>query len=134
MTACSDDSASSKPKRIAQIDHLTGRTEDLATRPTTLIGVTQVSGAVGEAEGLIGVIYILAALNVFVGVFNMFPLLPLDGGHAAVAAYERVREGRSRRRYYADVNKLMPFAMGVIVVLLVLFMSGLYLDLTKSLG
>jgi len=115
-------------------DHLTGRTEDLATRPTTLIGVTQVSGAVGEAEGLIGVIYILAALNVFVGVFNMFPLLPLDGGHAAVAAYERVREGRSRRRYYADVNKLMPFAMGVIVVLLVLFMSGLYLDLTKSLG
>jgi len=115
-------------------DHLSGRTDDLATRPTTLIGVTQVSGVVGEAEGAIGVIYILAALNVFVGVFNMFPLLPLDGGHAAIAVYERVREGRSRRRYFADVDKLMPFAMGVIVVLLVLFMSGLYLDLTKSLG
>ncbi|MBA3604406.1 MAG: site-2 protease family protein [Actinomycetota bacterium] len=116
------------------LDHLTGRTDDLATRPTTLVGVTQVSGALGNAEGVIGVLYLLAALNVFVAVFNMFPLLPLDGGHAAVAAYERIREGRSGRRYFADVNKLMPFAMGVIVVLLVLFMSGLYLDLTDSLG
>ena len=42
-------------------------------------------------------IYLLAALNVFVGVFNMFPLLPLDGGHAAIATYERVRERPTRR-------------------------------------
>ena len=62
-------------------------------------------------------LYLLAALNVFVGVFNMFPLLPLDGGHAAIAMYERIRE-RNGRRYFADVSKLMPFAMGVIVVLL----------------
>lgn len=115
-------------------DHVTGRTEDLATRPTTLVGVTQVSGSIGASDGIIGIVYLLAVLNVFVGVFNMFPLLPLDGGHAAIAVYERVREGRTRRRYFADVERLMPFAMGVIVALLVLFMSGLYLDLTKSLG
>ena len=42
------------------------------------------------------ILYLLAALNVFVGVFNMFPLLPLDGGHAAIATYERIRE-RPRR-------------------------------------
>jgi membrane-associated protease RseP (regulator of RpoE activity) len=81
-----------------------------------------------------GLLLLLAALNVFVGVFNMFPLLPLDGGHAAVAVYERVREGRSRRRYFADIERMMPFAMGVITVLLMLFMAGLYLDLTKPLG
>jgi membrane-associated protease RseP (regulator of RpoE activity) len=80
------------------------------------------------------VLYLLAVLNVFVGVFNMFPLLPLDGGHAAIATYERVRERGSRRRYYADVSKLMPFAMTVIAVLLLLFMSGLYLDITQPLG
>jgi hypothetical protein len=51
-----------------------------------------------------------------------------------VAVYERIREGRSRRRYFADIERLMPFAMGVVTVLLVLFMSGLYLDLTKPLG
>ncbi|MET0459114.1 MAG: site-2 protease family protein [Ilumatobacteraceae bacterium] len=114
------------------VNHLSGATDDLETRPTTVVGVTQVSGAIGDAEGLIGVLFLLAALNVFVGVFNMFPLLPLDGGHAAIATYERVRE-RGGRRYFADVSRLMPFAMGVIVLLLALFMSGLYLDITQPL-
>jgi membrane-associated protease RseP (regulator of RpoE activity) len=34
----------------------------------------------------------LASLNFFVGVFNLLPLLPLDGGHIAVAWYERIRD------------------------------------------
>ena len=72
-------------------------------------------------------------LNVFVGVFNMFPLLPLDGGHAAVATYERVRE-RNGQRYHADVAKLMPFAMAVMTVLVFLFAAGLYLDITSPLS
>ena len=115
-------------------EHLSGESEDLRTRPTTLVGVTQVSGDIGEMQGLAGVLYLLAILNVFVGVFNMFPLLPLDGGHAAIATYERIREiGRGGRRYFTDVARLMPFTMGVIVVLLFLFMSGLYLDITKPL-
>jgi membrane-associated protease RseP (regulator of RpoE activity) len=114
------------------LDHLSGESDDPATRPTTVVGVTQVSASVGETQGFVGVLYLLAVLNVFVGVFNMFPLLPLDGGHAAVATYERLRE-RGGRRYFADVSKLMPFAMGVIMVLLVLFVSGLYLDVTQPL-
>ena len=115
-------------------DHLTGSNQDLSTRPTTVVGVTQVAGDVGETDGFVGVLYIIAALNVFVGVFNMFPLLPLDGGHAAIAIYERIREiGNHGKRYFTDVAKLMPFAMGVIVVLFFLFMSGLYLDITDPL-
>jgi membrane-associated protease RseP (regulator of RpoE activity) len=104
---------------------------DLETRPTTLVGVTSVSDEVGEADGIIGIMYLFAILNVFIGVFNMFPLLPLDGGHAAIATYERIREGRSGERYYADVAKLMPFAMAVMVLLLSLFTVGLYLDIVS---
>jgi membrane-associated protease RseP (regulator of RpoE activity) len=80
-------------------------------------------------------ILLLAVLNVFVGVFNMFPLLPLDGGHAAIAVYERVREaGRgSKQRYFADVERLMPFAMGVVTVLVMLMFAGLYLDISQPL-
>jgi membrane-associated protease RseP (regulator of RpoE activity) len=116
------------------IEHLSGESEDLRTRPTTIVGVTDVSDDIGETEGLAGVLYLLAILNVFVGVFNMFPLLPLDGGHAAIATYERIREiGRGGRRYFTDVARLMPFTMGVILVLLFLFMSGLYLDITRPL-
>ena len=109
---------------------------DPAGRPTTIYGITTVSDDVGEAGGLAGVLYMLAILNVFVGVFNMMPLLPLDGGHAAIAAYERIQEKRRRMtgRYFADVERLMPFAMGVIVVLAMLMFTGLYLDITQPIG
>jgi membrane-associated protease RseP (regulator of RpoE activity) len=113
--------------------HLAGTNEDLETRPTTLVGVTSVSDDVGDSQGFIGILYLLAVLNVFIGVFNMFPLLPLDGGHAAIATYERVRE-RNGQRYYADVAKLMPFAMAVITLLMFLFVAGLYLDITQPVG
>lgn len=115
------------------VGHLTGTTDDITTRPTTLVGVTGISDDIGQAQGFIGILYLLAVLNIFVGVFNMFPLLPLDGGHAAIATYERFRE-RGGARYYADVEKLMPFAMAVITVLLFLFMAGLYLDITDPIG
>lgn len=115
------------------VTHLAGTNDDIETRPTTLIGAGSLSDDVGESEGIIGILYFLAVLNVFVGVFNMFPLLPLDGGHAAIATYERLRE-RQGQRYYADVAKMMPFAMAVMTVLLLLFASGLYLDITDPLG
>jgi membrane-associated protease RseP (regulator of RpoE activity) len=118
---------------VSVFTHVTGANDDLATRPTTLVGVTGLSDDVGEAEGFIGILFLLAVLNVFVGVFNMFPLLPLDGGHAAIATYERIRE-RGGQRYYADVAKMMPFAMAVMTVLLFLFVSGLYLDITDPVG
>ena len=109
---------------------------DLESRPTTLYGVANVSDEVGESGGLAGVLYLLAVLNIFVGVFNMLPLLPLDGGHAAIAVYERFREWRSgsKQRYFADVERLMPLAMGVIVVLAMLMFTGLYLDITQPIG
>ena len=115
------------------VTHLAGTNDDIETRPTTLIGAGSLSDDVGEAQGVMGILYFLAVLNVFVGVFNMFPLLPLDGGHAAIATYERIRE-RKGQRYYADVAKMMPFAMAVMTVLLFLFMSGLYLDITDPVG
>ena len=119
---------------VNMLTHLAGTNDDLSTRPTTLVGVTGISDDVGEADGVVGILYLFAVLNVFVGVFNMFPLLPLDGGHAAIATYERMREKRGGPRYYADVAKMMPFAMAVMVLLLSLFTVGLYLDTTSPLG
>ncbi|MGI9645908.1 MAG: M50 family metallopeptidase [Ilumatobacteraceae bacterium] len=118
------------------VEHLSGQSDDLSSRPTTIYGVANVSDDVGETSGLAGVLYILAILNVFVGVFNMFPLLPLDGGHASIAIYERIQEWRrgSKQRYFADVERLMPFAMAVIMVLATLMFAGLYLDITEPIG
>jgi membrane-associated protease RseP (regulator of RpoE activity) len=116
------------------VEHLAGTADDPMSRPTTLVGITAVSDDVGEVAGLAGVLELLAYLNVFVGVFNMFPLLPLDGGHAVIAVYERIREGRSRRRYHADVARLMPLTVAVVMLLALLFMSGLYLDIVRPIG
>ena len=117
------------------VSHVTGGNDDLSSRPTTLYGVAQVSDDVGESSGWAGMVLLLAVLNVFVGVFNMFPLLPLDGGHAAIAVYERVREAErgSKQRYFADVERLMPFTMGVVTVLAMLMFAGLYLDISQPL-
>lgn len=117
------------------VSHVNGSSDDVTTRPVTLVGVTGLSDNVGDSEGFFGVLWLIAVLNVFVGVFNMFPLLPLDGGHAAVAVYERVREGlrSGRERYFADVERLMPLAMGVVILLFAFMFAGLYLDIAKPL-
>ena len=116
------------------IRHLTKSPEaTLETRPTTVVGVSEFSGTVGRSDGLKGVLVLLASINVFVGVFNMFPLLPFDGGHAAIAIYERVRS-RKGRMYKADINKMVPLATLVVGLLSLLLLTGLYLDITQPLG
>ncbi|HEX4983525.1 MAG TPA: site-2 protease family protein, partial [Ilumatobacteraceae bacterium] len=47
--------------------HLNGTNDDLSTRPTTLVGVTGLSDDVGDAAGLMGILFLLAVLNVFIG-------------------------------------------------------------------
>jgi len=110
--------------------HLTGTNDDPTTRPGTIIGATRLSDDAGEFEGWPGVLFMLAAVNVSVGVFNMFPLLPLDGGHAVIATYERLRS-RGGRRYRADISKMMPIAAISIALLAFMFLTGLYLDTVK---
>ncbi len=110
--------------------HLTGTNDDLSSRPGTIVGATEISKDVGENDGWAGLLSLLAAVNVSVGVFNMFPLLPLDGGHAAIATYERLRERRGKR-YFADVSKLMPVAAMCLALIGFMFFTGLYLDIAK---
>ena len=78
---------------------------------------------------VLGVLFLLFVVNVFIGVFNLVPLLPFDGGHVVIALYEKVRSVAAGRRYQADVSKLMPLTYAVVAVLAVLFVSTLYLDI-----
>jgi membrane-associated protease RseP (regulator of RpoE activity) len=118
---------------VNSVKHLTNSTEDITTRPTTVVGVSQVGGTIGESSGLKGILILLASINVFVGVFNMFPLLPFDGGHAAIATYERIRS-RKGMKYKADIEKMVPVATAVVGLLVLLMVTGLYLDITQPLG
>ena len=113
-----------------QIEQLTNEDADPATRPTTVVGITMIAGDIGEEYGLWAVLEVLASINIFVGIFNLFPMLPFDGGHAAIATYERIRS-RGGRVYRANVEKLWPVTVAVLGMLIFLTFTGLYLDITR---
>jgi len=113
------------------VGHLTGSNDDVNTRQTTVVGISKLSAQIGDESGFGGLLLTLAAVNVFVGLLNMFPVLPFDGGHAAIATYERLRTRRGREPYRADVSKMIPVAMTMIAVLAMLTFTGLYLDFAK---
>ena len=103
-----------------------------AKRPVSIVGVVRVADqAVQSNVGAF--LQILVVLNIFVGVLNMLPLLPLDGGHVAVATYERLRRRRGVP-YRADLRKMMPVVYAFVTVLLVLFASTLYLDIAHPIA
>ncbi len=118
---------------LNSLEQLTDENAPLESRPTTVVGVSQVGGVIGESDGFKGILLLLASVNVFVGVFNMLPLLPFDGGHAAIATYERIRSRRGNP-YRADINKMVPVATTVVGLLAILLVTGLYLDITRPLG
>ena len=69
------------------------------------------------------VLLLIASLNIFVGVFNMLPLLPLDGGHVAVVVWERIRAWFARLRGrpdpgLVDMAKLLPVSFSIFMILM----------------
>lgn len=93
-----------------------------------VVGVARVSGETAETKALTGrekiatFVLIIASLNLFVGMFNLLPLLPLDGGHMAVAIADGVRNTRAKAKGLAkpapfDVERLTPITMVVFILM-----------------
>jgi len=103
-----------------------------APRPVSIVGIANL-GSQAEQAGLYSVLVLLIAINVVFGILNMLPMIPLDGGHVAVAAYEWVRTRRGQPYYRADITKLFPVAFLFIAFLSVFVLSGIFLDITHPL-
>jgi membrane-associated protease RseP (regulator of RpoE activity) len=103
------------------------------TRPISIVGVAMLGSDI-SSQGLSQLVPFLATLNIFIGVFNLFPLLPFDGGHVVVAIYEKLQEmrRRSRERYLADVSRMIPVAYAVVIVLGVIGLLAIFVDLTRG--
>ncbi len=99
-------------------------------RMLSIFGAVRLAGQGAEIGGLAFLLLFFFQINVFIGIFNMVPLPPLDGGHAAVAIYERVRS-RGGSRYHADVAKLLPLTYAVVMGLVLLGVTSLYLDIVN---
>jgi len=94
------------------------------TRPASPIGLIRI-GAQTQEFGLGFTLELVALVNIFVGLFNVIPVYPLDGGHFSVAVYEKVR-GRE-----ADVAKLAPIAAAVVIFMVLLSVLAIYLDIAS---
>lgn len=106
----------------------TGKSEPTDTRFLSPIGAGRVAGQAADS-GWGEILGLLAAINIFVGVFNMIPLLPLDGGHVAIATYEKIASTIRRRRVVVDVTRLMPITVAVLAIFVFLGLTSLYLDI-----
>ncbi len=84
-------------------------------------------------SGWEGAAFFLISINVFVGIFNLIPLLPFDGGHVAIATYERIRSTKERR-YFADVGKLLPLTYAVVMFVVLIGVTSLYLDVAQPIN
>ncbi|MFD7659467.1 M50 family metallopeptidase [Actinosynnema sp. NPDC059797] len=109
------------PEKIpAVVEAIAGGERDVDS-PVSVVGASRLGGEAVE-QGLWQFFWMmLAGLNFFVGVFNLLPLLPLDGGHIAVNLYERVRNWIRKLRGLpagAPVNylRLLPLTYFVIFV------------------
>ncbi len=103
-----------------------------APRPLSIVGIASV-GSQTEQAGVLAVLSFLIAINIAFGIFNMLPMIPLDGGHVAIAAYEWIRTRKGQPYYRADINKLMPVAAVFISFLLLFVVASVYLDITHPL-
>ncbi|MBB4685254.1 M50 family metallopeptidase [Amycolatopsis jiangsuensis] len=109
------------PKRIpAVVDAIFGGERDPNT-PVSVVGASRIGGEAVEKGLWIVFFFLLASLNFFIGVFNLLPLLPLDGGHIAVVWYERVRDWLRKLRGKpaggpVDYTKLSAVTMVLVVI------------------
>ncbi|WP_084129904.1 RIP metalloprotease [Demequina sp. NBRC 110055] len=107
-----------------------------------VVGVGQVAGEIASADvdgytfaQRIGdMLMLLGGLNLALFVFNMIPLVPLDGGHVASALWQGVKNGAARVRGLAapapvDVARMMPLAYGMFAFLLVMGAVLIYADI-----
>jgi membrane-associated protease RseP (regulator of RpoE activity) len=112
---------------------------------TSLVGAAQITSEFGSQGDVFAVLLILAQLNLVLGLLNMLPLPPLDGGHVAVIAVEegvngarKVQskvapgtDGAAPARYHLNPNVVTPIALLVIAFFLVLTGTALYLDIVN---
>ena len=99
-----------------------------AGQVSSVVGAAEATGAavaanVGWQYKVSFVLLLIASLNIFVGLFNMLPLLPLDGGHVAVIVWERIRAWYARLRGLpdpglVDMAKLLPVSFSIFLVLM----------------
>lgn len=133
------------PVRLYELvtETLIGGQERSIESPVSVVGVSRLGGDVVASsepwQGKVAIFLSLAAsLNLFLFLFNLVPILPLDGGHVAGALYEGARRRAAKVRGKpdpgpVDVARLLPVAYVVAAALIAMGVIVIWADLVKPL-
>ena len=97
------------------------------TDPTSVVGIGQQVGSFSDDGDWSTIIYFLAYITVFVGLVNLVPLPPFDGGHVLMLVIEKLR-GKA-----VDMRRVIPVAVAVMAFLITFFVATVIVDVTKPL-
>ncbi|MEO8692593.1 MAG: site-2 protease family protein [Acidimicrobiales bacterium] len=109
-------SVGTTPETVITDDEREAANDRDSHRAISIIGAARAGKQIADENGARGALLFYAAFNIFIGVLNLLPLLPLDGGHIVVATYERIRS-RKGRMYHADFAKLLPLTYVVVALM-----------------
>ena len=138
----SGQAASTLPKALPKL-FAKNRADTAAGQVTSIYGAAQITGTevasnLGWQSKVSFVLLLIASLNIFFGLFNLLPLLPLDGGHIAVIVYERIRAWLARLRGrpdpgLVDMAKLVPVSFGLFIVIVLFSFTVVLADIINPL-
>jgi membrane-associated protease RseP (regulator of RpoE activity) len=117
------------------------RSSTAAGNVTSVVGAARdtgdaVASDVGWQQKVEFVLLLIASLNIFIGILNLLPLLPMDGGHVAVVIWERIKAWFARLRHrpdpgLVDYRKLVPLSFSIFLVLVVFGMLLILADIVN---
>jgi membrane-associated protease RseP (regulator of RpoE activity) len=127
------------PSRVPNLlGAIAGHPRDPNT-PVSVVGASRIGGELFQVGDWTSMLLLFATLNLFFGIFNLFPLLPMDGGHIAISWFERVRSWIAAKRGRPDPGrvdylKLAPLTMGVIGILGVFVLLTVTADIVNPIS
>lgn len=112
--------------------------------PVSVVGVTRIGGEIASAptetaNKLLSLLMLIGSLNLFLFLFNLLPLLPLDGGHVAAALWEAVRDALRRLRGRVaggpvDTARMLPLTYAMSTVLIGFGAIVIWADIVKPIS